>query len=161
MNVVDLSQVLMEEVVILDAEPFADKNALFDFLSTKLMDAGIVKDSAKFHEALDARENIGSTYMGNLIALPHGKSDTVVKPGVAFCRCKTSFKYQSFGEVGDVRYIFVLAISEGQSAEEYLRVLATLAGLLAHDEFIDILESSVNYNDLVKAIKELQSKMAD
>lgn len=161
MSGIDLSQVLIKEAVILDAEPFVDKNVMFDFLANKLMEAGIVKEAGRFREALEAREKIGSTYMGNFIALPHGKSDTVIKPGVAFCRCKDIFRYQSCGEVGDVRYIFVLAITAGQSAEEYLRVLATLAGLLAHDEFIAVLECSKNYEELVGAIKELQCKMTD
>ena len=55
----------------------------------------------------------------------------------------------------EVKYIFVLAISENQENDYHLRVLATLAGFLAHDEFLALLEKAESYDDLIKGIKEL------
>ena len=38
----------------------------------------------------------------------------------------------------------------------HLRVLATLAGMLAHKEFLELLEKAESYDDLIHGIKQLQ-----
>lgn len=154
MEQVNLSEVFSKDTVIFDHKPFADKEEVFNFLTSKFYDAGIVTDKEAYKNALYYREGIGSTYMGNLIALPHGKCDEVIKPGIALCRCTKPFIYKSCGEVGEVKYIFMLAIAGTQTGDQYIRVLATLAGLLAHDEFIDDLEQCKDYGELLELIKK-------
>lgn len=154
MDNVNLAEVLVKEAVVLDHEPFSDKNQMFDFMASKFVEAGIVTDKEAYKKALYEREELGPTYMGNEIGLPHGKCDEVIKPGIGFCRCTDTFSYESCGEVGDVKYVFMLAIAGTQSGEQYMRVLATLAGLLAHDEFLDILSTCQSYEDLLTKIDE-------
>lgn len=48
----------------------------------------------------------------------------------------------------------MLAIAGTQSGDEYMRVLATLAGLLAHEEFLAVLETCTSYEDLLDKINE-------
>ena len=160
MNEVNLSKVLIRDTVLLDVEPFTDKETMFETLAAKFEAAGIVTDAKQYIKALEERETLGSTYMGNMIALPHGKCDAVVKPGIGFCRCKQTFRYRSHDEEGDVRYVFMLAIAADQSSDQYLRVLATLAGLLTHEEFIDVLEHAQSYEEIIQAINTLQSNCA-
>lgn len=155
MNSVDLSEVLLDEMVILDREPFKDKDDMFDVMTRQFETAGLVSNAGAFKQALEFRETLGPTYMGNMIAIPHGKCKEVLKPGIGFCRCAEPFIYESGGESGEVKYIFVLAISENQENDYHLRVLATLAGFLAHDEFLALLEKAESYDDLIQGIKEL------
>lgn len=155
MNSVDLSEVLLDEMVILDREPFKDKDDMFDVMTRQFETAGLVSNAGAFKQALEFRETLGPTYMGNMIAIPHGKCKEVLKPGIGFCRCAEPFIYESGGESGEVKYIFVLAISENQENDYHLRVLATLAGFLAHDEFLALLEKAESYDDLIRGIKEL------
>lgn len=155
MNSVDLSEVLLDEMVILDREPFKDKDDMFDVMTRQFETAGLVSNAGEFKQALEFRETLGPTYMGNMIAIPHGKCKEVLKPGIGFCRCAEPFIYESGGESGEVKYIFVLAISENQENDYHLRVLATLAGFLAHDEFLALLEKAESYDDLIQGIKEL------
>lgn len=155
MNSVDLSEVLLDEMVILDREPFKNKDDMFDVMTRQFETAGLVSNAGAFKQALEFRETLGPTYMGNMIAIPHGKCKEVLKPGIGFCRCAEPFIYESGGESGEVKYIFVLAISENQENDYHLRVLATLAGFLAHDEFLALLEKAESYDDLIQGIKEL------
>lgn len=157
MDEVNLSKVLIKDTVLLDVEPFKDKESMFEILAKKFEASGIVTDAKEYMKALEERETLGSTYMGNMIALPHGKCDAVVKPGIGFCRCKSAFRYRSHDEEGDVRYIFMLAIAGNQSGDQYLRVLATLAGLLTHEEFLDVLEHAKSYEEIIYAIQSLQA----
>ena len=140
MTDIDLSKVLTKEAVTLNHEPFASKEEMFDFMSKKFLDAGIITDQQ-------------ATYMGNYIGLPHGRCDEVVLSGIGFCRCKEPFIYQSCGETGEVKYVFMLAIPGTQSGEQYMRVLATLATLLAKEKFVDHLDEVGSYEELMDLVK--------
>lgn len=153
MEKANLAQVLVKEAVILDHEPFIDKDEMFDFMASKFCEAGVVTDKEAYKKSLYTREELGPTYMGSLIGLPHGKCDEVIKPGIGFCRCTKPFTYKTFGEEGEVKYVFMLAIAGTQSGDQYMRVLATLAGLLAHEEFLEILETCQSYDELLQQIE--------
>lgn len=155
MSNVNLAEVLLDEMVILDCDPFKDKEDMFYTMTRRFEEAGFVSDARAYKEALEYRETLGPTYMGNFVAIPHGKCKEVLKPGIGFCRCKEPFIYESGGESGEVKYIFVLAISDNQENDYHLRVLATLAGMLAHDEFINLLETAASYEDLIYGINNL------
>ena len=150
---IQLGNVLTKEAMILDHTPFNSKEELFQLLSEKFFEAGVITNQQAYLTALREREAMGPTYMGNLIGLPHGRCDEVVKSGIAFCRCSSPFLYQSCGEEGDVKYVFMLAIPGNQSADQYMRVLATLAGLLAKEEFVDQLDSVHSYDEMLALMK--------
>ncbi|NLC97138.1 MAG: PTS sugar transporter subunit IIA [Erysipelotrichaceae bacterium] len=158
MEKVNLANVLVKEAVIIDCNPFESKDEMFKFMVSKFEEAKIVSDSKSYLKSLYEREELGSTYMGNYIGLPHGRSEGVVRPGIGFCKCKVPFEYESFGEKGKVKYVFMLAIASYQNSEEYMRVLATLAGYLVHDEFISGLDKCRSYEELIELIKNFDNK---
>lgn len=156
---IDIPEVLIPEMTILDKETFADKEELFAFMSQKFADSGIVTDAKKFEEALYAREEEGPTYIGNLLAMPHGICDEVVRPGVGFCRVNTPFIYRSHGEEGEVKYIFTMAIVGEDGKMQHLRILAALARLLAHEEFLELLGKVQSYDELIEAVHEAEKNI--
>lgn len=159
MEKVDISKVLLPEMTILDKETFADKDEVFKFMSEKFAENGIVTDAKKFEEALHAREEEGPTYIGNLLAIPHGICDEVVKPGVGFCRVKTPFIYRSHGEEGEVKFIFTMAIVGEDGKMEHLRILAALAGILAHEEFLEALGNVQSYEEIIAEIHKVEQEV--
>lgn len=161
MGEMNISQVLLPEMTILDRETFTDKAELFSVMSKKFEECGIVTDAAKFEQALYAREEEGPTYFGNFLAIPHGICDEVVKPGVGFCRVKTPFLYRSNDEEGEVKYIFVMAITGKGGRENHLEILASTARLLAHEEFLEALAEVQSYEELMDAIKKTQQEVED
>lgn len=148
---------MLKELMVIDAEPFKDKEELFWYISKKFEENGVVSDKVAFKESLDAREKLGSTYMGNYIAIPHGKCKEVIKPGVGFIRCKNSFLYQSGEEEGPVRFIFVLAIIDNQKDNSHLKILATLSRYLAKDEFQEMIANVQSYEDFSLGINQIES----
>lgn len=159
METVNVLEVLLPELTILDKDTFADKDELFTYMSEKLEKNGIVTDASKFMEALYAREEEGSTYLGNFLAMPHGICDEVVHPGVGFCRVKTPFLYRSHDEEGEVKYIFTMAVCGENGKMQHLRILAALAQLLAHDEFLERLGEVKDYDELIDAIQKTQESV--
>ena len=88
---IQLGNVLTKEAMILDHTPFNSKEEMFQLLSEKFFEAGVITNQQAYLTALREREAMGPTYMGNLIGLPHGRCDEVVKSGIAFCRCSSPF----------------------------------------------------------------------
>ncbi len=152
---VEIKNVLLKELVLFDYPAFKNKEALFNFIAKKFEMEEIVSDQQAFKESLEYRESLGPTYMGDFIAIPHGQGKEVIKPGVGFIRCKDSFLYQSAGEEGQVKYVFVLAVMNTQENNEHLRILATLAGYLMKDEFRKLLENVQTYEELLSGIERL------
>lgn len=161
MGNIDITEVLLPEMTILDRETFKDKEEVFDLMSKKFSENGIVTDAEKFKEALYKREEEGSTYIGNLLAIPHGICDEVVRPAIGFCRVNTPFLYCSNGEEGEVKYIFTLAVAGAEEGGrmEHLRILAALAGILAHDEFLEALEKVQSYEEIIEEINKIRKEM--
>lgn len=156
-----ISEVILPGAVDFNPGSFKNKDDLFHHMVSLLYKAGRIGSEESFLQSLYEREDIGSTYMGNFIAIPHGKSDTVISPSIAFCRCSEGVLYESNNEVGTVKLIFMLAIPKDTAADDYIRVLSTLARLLMHDEFVEALYDSQNYDDLIKALKTTESILID
>lgn len=146
---------IQENTFYVDIDPFKDKNELFDKCAEWLLDSKIINDKDKFKELLFGRESIGPTYMGNLMALPHAKGSCILKPTILFCRTKTPFAYQSHDEAGDVKYVFMLAIPDEASNENYMKILAGLASALTKDEFLKKLDDFQTCKDFVNCFLEV------
>lgn len=158
MSNLKIEDVLLKETVFLNETSFKDKNEVFQYLTEKLFKKNFIKDKEEFMTALFERESLGSTYMGNSIALPHCKSETVNRSVICFCRCTKPLKYESYNEVGDVKYIFLLAINKKDGNDRYLRILATLARYLAHEEIVERLPTIESYEELVDCFKKFGSE---
>ena len=79
MKIIDL---LDDRSILLDGR-VADKKAALDQM-VELMDAsGKLRDKETYRQGVYAREQEGSTGIGEGIAIPHCKSDAVIKPGLA------------------------------------------------------------------------------
>ena len=100
-----------------------------------LIDAGTIdkKYRKKVLEVLMAREALGSTAIGQGIAIPHGKSDCVSKLVGCLGISKQGIKFDSLD--GEPAYIFFLLIAPVDSAGPHLKALARISRLLK-DKYI-------------------------
>ena len=103
------SELLNEKLVFLDLE-ITDKQAIFDLVSSKFSYLGITKSEQEFLDALQEREELGSTFMGNGIAIPHGKSECVEESALSVIRIKEPIYYESNNDSGEVDLIFTFRI---------------------------------------------------
>lgn len=153
---IKISSIIKEELFHVDVDPFRDKEELFDTCARWLAEENVVKDIQQLKEALYHRESIGSTYLGNYIALPHAKGVSVEYSSVLFCRTKSPFMYQSNDEEGEVKYIFMLIIPENETNDGYIHILASIAKLLTMDEFTSKLDGFKNAEDFINCALEVR-----
>ena len=122
--------------VLLNLE-FDTKESIFKFLSEKIsLEFQIPKD--KIVDSIIKRESIGSTYIGNQLALPHGRLFLVKSPIGIFCRLNRSLNYD---DNHIAKYVF-LSIIPYHSNEKHLNLLSKIASIFSDPLKLDFLSSS-------------------
>lgn len=110
----------------------------------------------KLIDALMNRESLGSTAIGQGIAIPHAKSDCVEKLVAAFGLSKKGVDFDSLD--GELAYIFFLLIAPQDSAGPHLKALARISRLLKDKYFRDTLRACEDEKSLLKIISEEDEK---
>lgn len=144
MNVRD---VLDERVMDLNMKA-ADKKEAITYLAGKLKDAGYIADVESYVEDIYLRESQGQTGIGNYVAIPHGKSDSVTQVGIAIGKMENEIEWETLDGNG-VKLIFLFAVgNDNENAKTHLRLLAEVARTLGNDEAVDKLLSARTVEDL-------------
>jgi fructose-specific phosphotransferase system IIA component len=156
-----ISEVIQPTAIDLNLQDIHCKDDVIACLAEKLDAAGLLTDKDVYIQSVYEREEMGSTYMGFDIAIPHGKSPGVREAGIAFGRSDEGFEYISQNDKATVRLVFLLAIPDRTSPDAYMAVLAKLARLLVHEEFRDALMKATCYKDVLTAIIECEQYLLD
>lgn len=110
----------------------------------------------KLIDALMSRESLGSTAIGQGIAIPHAKSDCVQKLVAAFGLSKKGIDFDSLD--GELAYIFFLLVAPQDSAGPHLKALARISRLLKDKYFRDTLRSCEDEKSILKVISQEDDK---
>lgn len=112
-----------------------NKQEIIDEMVKLLINSGAIdkKNKAKLMEVLLAREALGSTAIGQGIAIPHGKSDSVNELIASLGISKKGIDFDSLD--GEPAYIFFLLIAPIDSAGPHLKALARISRLLKDKYF--------------------------
>ena len=103
--------------------PSTDRSTAIDQVGGMLVAEGLI--TAGYIEAMQAREAIISTYLGNGIALPHGTSeaqDTILRTGLAVAQFPGGVLW------GEERARLVIGLAA--RSEEHIEILSRLATIL-------------------------------
>ncbi|MCM8797256.1 MAG: PTS sugar transporter subunit IIA [Candidatus Omnitrophica bacterium] len=110
----------------------------------------------KLIDALMSREMLGSTAIGQGIAIPHAKSECVDKLIAAFGLSKKGVDFDSLD--GEPAYIFFLLIAPQDSAGPHLKALARISRLLKDKYFRDTLRNCTDEKSILKIIAQEDEK---
>ena len=107
-------------------------------------------------DVLQEREKLGSTAIGEGIAIPHGKLPSVDGVVAAFGRSRDGVDFNSL-DGGPTRLFFLLVAPEDSSGA-HLKALARVSRLLRNKEFRDRLLAAEGREALYQAIREEDEK---
>lgn len=145
----ELKEVLDQKIVKLDLKASNKEEALQE-LSELLYSNGYITDISSFKKDIYLREEEGITGIGNFIAIPHGKSDSVSKIGIAIGKVSDPIEWESIDGEG-VKFIFLFAVSNDvEYAKNHMKLLAQIAGCLGNDKKIAKLLTSNSYHEIVE-----------
>ncbi|MFG2775814.1 PTS sugar transporter subunit IIA [Streptomyces sp. NPDC048350] len=99
-----------------------------------MLATGKVADLDGLVRAAFAREEQGTTGLGEEIAIPHAKTDSVTAPIVGFARSPEGVEWGSLDGT-KARLIFMITVPEAAAGDEHLRILALLSRKLMDPGF--------------------------
>ncbi|MBI3008533.1 MAG: PTS sugar transporter subunit IIA [Candidatus Omnitrophica bacterium] len=154
MNLIDL---LNEKAITVNLVS-TDKEGVIIELIDVLVKTGDISGAGKekLTKVLLDREALGSTGIGQGVAVPHGKCDCVKKLVAAF---GISRKGVNFGSLdGEPVYIFFLLIAPDESAGPHLKALARISRLLKDRYVRDALKNAANEAGVLEVISQEDKK---
>ncbi len=116
-----------------------------------LVSSGQVDNKRKMLSVLREREDLGSTGIGQGLAIPHGKCDCVSSLCSAVGVSKTGVNFDALD--GERVYVFCLLVAPDQEAGLHLKALARVASLLKDRYFRRQLQNSRTPEEVLSAIK--------
>ena len=148
---------LSKKAIITDIKA-TKKDEVIRELVEALGDAGEIdkRYRAKLIDALVVRESLGSTAIGQGIAIPHAKSDCVTKLVAALGLSKKGIDFDSLD--GEAAHIFFLLVAPQDSAGPHLKALARISRLLKDKYFRDMLRNCADENAVIKIITQEDEK---
>ena len=150
MKIIDL---LDDRSILLDGR-VADKKAALDQM-VELMDAsGKLRDKETYRQGVYAREQEGSTGIGEGIAIPHCKSDAVIKPGLAAMVVKDGVEFESLD--GQPAHLFFLIAAPNTEDNVHLDVLSRLSVLLTDEDFTNKLRQAASVSEFKQIIEDAE-----
>lgn len=150
-----ITDLLSKESVLLNID-VKDKDACLVKL-VDLMDAsGKISDKKLYLDAVYAREEEGTTGVGNGIAIPHGRCSGVKEPGLAAMTINGGVEYNAL-DSKPVDLAFLIAAPEG-SGSVHLEILSKLATMLMDENFVADLKKAKTVEEFLKVIDDAEEK---
>lgn len=123
-------------------------------ISNIAQDNGVVECSKLYLKGLLMRERQFTTAIGNGIAMPHCKGETVKKLAIIVCKLQKSISWEFIDEQL-VDFIIAIAVPKENKDNKYLYVISKLARNLMNEEFVKEIKSLKNEADIVKKIESI------
>ena len=144
-----ITDLLKPQSILLNASPTNKADAIYTL--GDLMDkGGNLSDKAEYLEAVFAREESGSTGLGDGIATPHAKSAGVKEAGLAAMVVPNGVDFEAL-DGQPSRLFFMIAAPEG-AADTHVEVLSKLATMVIDPDFKNALIQSATVNRFLELI---------
>jgi PTS system nitrogen regulatory IIA component len=144
-----LDQIFKMEFINADLSAKTKIEALTELVNTMIR-GSFKLNSSSIIEILQQREHLGSTGIGDGVAIPHGKIPELDDLLVAFGRSMEGIDYDSLD--GKPVHLFFLLLAPENSAGQHLKVLARISKMLKIANFRKMLLKAKSQSDLYKII---------
>lgn len=132
------------------------KNEAPDAMVALMAKSGKINDVEKYRKGVYAREEEGTTGIGEGIAIPHCKSDAVSRPGLAAMVIKDGVDFDALdGE--KVSLIFLIAAPNTED-NVHLDVLSKLSVLLMDENFTSGLRNAKTVEEFLSVIDRAEAE---
>lgn len=145
---------LINENLIIPGSELTDKEEIIKMMANVMEENDRLIDIDVYVREVLERESLGATAVGYGVGIPHGKTDAVKKPTLAFAKTKELVKWGD-EEEDLVNLIFMIAVPESAASDEHLKILATLSRKLINDDFRNSLlktDDRVELNNILQGV---------
>ena len=131
------------------------KEAAIDYLVDLMDKSGRLNDREGYKKGILAREALGSTAVGDGIAIPHAKVAAVNEPGLAAMVVPDGVDYDSF-DGSPVNLLFMIAAPDGE-ADAHLEALSKLSMVLMDPDFKNSLVKAKTADEFLTLINDKEA----
>ena len=154
-----IADLLAKESIDLQAKVGSKAEAL-EHLVTLMAKSGKLADEAEYKRCVLAREEEGSTGIGEGIAIPHAKTNAVKAPGLAAMIVSEGVDFASLDDQ-PAKLFFLIAAPDTED-NVHLDVLSRLSTLLMDEEFTTALYAAKSPKEFLSIIDKFEAdKLAE
>lgn len=137
--------------ICLDIKSATKRDAIAE-LCRSLQASGKIQDAETVIAAMMEREKLGSTGIGQNVAIPHCKSDTTPSLVGALGVSRRGVEFESLD--GEPVNVIFLLVAPNDSSGQHLKALARVSRLLKDKFFRQAVKDAKNSDDIEKVIRE-------
>lgn len=152
-----LADILNESCVVADIKGNTKKEILFELVEP-LKKAGLIDNVDTVVKIIMERESLGSTGIGDGVAIPHGKMKSI---GDIICAVGRSKKGVDFDAVDrQPVHIFFLVLAPEDSASLHLKVLSRISKILRDPSFRKTILKLADAHEIYVNVIETDDKLS-
>ena len=145
-----LSSILKEKYIELSLKEKSKSKVIAELVEL-VSGSGKFKDKKSFCNAILKREKLGSTGIGNGVAIPHAKSPKVNGFIIAFGRTSEGIDFGALD--GEKTYLFFILASSESDVGGHLKILADISRLVKDKFIVERLKNAQDKKEILKIIK--------
>ena len=153
-----ITELLDRRSILLNGAPASKKDAL-DQMIALMVKSGKIRDEEAYRQEVYRREEEGTTGIGEGIAIPHGKCDAVIKPGLAAMVIPNGVDFDSL-DGQPVHLIFLIAAPNTKD-NIHLDVLSKLSMLLMDEKFVENLKNAKTVDEFLEIVDHADQEKPD
>lgn len=134
----------------------SDKEDVLKELVDLLADVKDIGDKKLILKALVDRENLGSTGIGQGIAIPHGKTDKVKDIVAVLGISRKGVNFDALD--GESVYLFFLLVAPKENPGPHLKALAQISRLLRDSFFCELIKRCKTPDEVFELIRKEEEK---
>lgn len=151
MRIVDL---LNKDSILLGGNPKSKAEAIDTLVELQVKD-GKIADKEAYRKGILAREEQGSTAVGEGIAIPHAKSEAVKGPSLAAMTVPEGVDYEALDDEPSNLLFMIAAPNDG---DVHLEVLSRLMTILMDEDFRAKLLGAKDKDEFIKIIDDMEKE---
>ena len=153
-----ITELLDLRSISLDAVPASKQEAL-DMAVALMAKSGKIRDEEAYRREFYLREEESTTGVGGGIAIPHGKCDAVIRPGLAAMVIPNGVDFDSLD--GEPVHLIFLIAAPNTKDNVHLDVLSKLSVLLMDEQFSEKLRRAKTAEEFLRIVDEADAEKPD
>ena len=154
-----LHNLLIRDMIIEELDSQDREGALREMVNFLKKKKKVSKEK-ELYEKLLQREELGSTAIGEGVAIPHCKIKGVKSPIILLAISKKSVDFQSLD--GKPSNIFFLVVSSPENPSLNLQILAAIASLVRKSgSLLKKILNAANISEILEIIREEEEKLSE
>ncbi|MDR0822910.1 MAG: PTS sugar transporter subunit IIA [Endomicrobium sp.] len=146
-----IMELLSPESIIADLKASDKKSAIVELVDV-LKNTGKVKKSDEIIEVVLEREKLGSTGIGQGVAIPHGKTDAISEQSGVLGISKKGIEFNSLD--GELVNIIFLLVGPVEVAGQHLKALSRISRLFKDKFLRQAIKEAASVEEIIKIIQQ-------